>query len=235
MHKKHLFRLLGLSMLVAVGVMAMSASAAQAKWVLLLNKAEVSNITLNVTAPVGELLVPNLGLAIICNNGGTGEVNGVVSKEGKLTGSAIVTFSGCTDLTFGEVCDVRSVGDPLGTIEASGSGEAGMNTADKDPNNDYFVNASSEEFTNIEYTHEGGEEEGECPLVEIDGRVHGSIQLDLLNALEDTKLKKALVLPIDLNFGGEDATLHDTNEKNLEVSLEHPGKEGTWAVHLVGL
>ena len=224
MNKKHLFRLLGLSMLVAVTAMAVSASAAQAKWLVLLDGKSVSTIKLGISAPKGELLVPGLGLAIVCE-GGTGSVSASLSNENKtLSGSASIIFSGCTDLNFGEVCDVSSIGDAAGTIKSGGEGAAGME------GEEYFVDASSSEFTNITYTGE------ECPLTEIDGRVNGKVRVTLLDALKDTNLKvgHVLVPPKSLFFGEEEATLHDTSGKPLLISFSH-SPEKTWAIHLEGL
>lgn len=223
MNTKHMLKPIGLSLLVAVCVLAASVTEAHAKWQILLNGFQVNGINLNMTVPKIHLLVPGLGLSIVCN-GGTGEVEAKLSNEDQvLTVSAVEMSTGCDDANFGEVCDVRSTGQKAGAIVSSGSGTAAMAGE-----NEYFVDVSSNEFTNIEYIGE------ECPLTEIDGRVSGKKRTHVLNALENTVLKIGHTLDKGLFFGEEEATLHDGNEGPPLSSITQP-HDFIWSLHLVGL
>ena len=99
MHTRHL-KILGLSLLALVGVMAVSASGAQANW-LLLNPANTSVDELNVSGPIllSELLVPGLELAIHCKGG---KASALLKK---LNGGA--TLSGSGSALFTEMRGIR--------------------------------------------------------------------------------------------------------------------------------
>lgn len=227
MNKKHLFRLMGLSMLMAVGAMAMSASLAQAKWLILVNKTSVSSITLDVEVSKDQLLVPGLGLVIACKLG-EGEVAATLSSESKvLSVNAAVTFRDCYDENFSEVCDVRGFWDITGSITAQGEGTGGMGFQASET---YFVDLASEEFANIEYVGL------ECPLTEIDGRVSGKVRADLWPADSKTLTKEATLLDKGLTFGEEEAVLHNGSEAKTPVkALLNEASFNDWAISLVGL
>ena len=230
---KHL-KILGLSLLALVGVMAVSASAAQAKWLLLSNGASTNLVSVDVeTTEPGKLLVPELGLNIECQEG-VGSVSIATETEEKvLSASGSVTFTGCKDPEFEEVCDVSSAGQPAGTIVASGSGLGGMNGKDDETETYAKLEASGgKPFTTVNYTGEGEE----CPLEEIDGRVSGYILVLVLNALASTNLKLGHVIHQGLKFGENEAILEDSkgNEQPL-VTISRPGGVNTWGIHLVGL
>ncbi len=223
-------KVLGLSLLALVAVMAVSASAAQAKWLLLRNGTSVSSLNLIAEAEEGELLVPELGIAIHCE-GGKGEVN-VETTEGnkKLLASASPEFQGCTDLNFGEVCTVQGKGDPVGTIGASGTGVGSME------GEKVFVTAASTgeaPFADVVY---GGEE---CPLVEIDGRTFGFVEFEILNPLADTLLKEVHISDEELTFGNSPAELHmfdkETGEPLPLLGSITEATGATFGVHLVEL
>jgi hypothetical protein len=217
-------KILGLSLLALVGVMAISASAAQAKWLLLLNGVSVLKEILNVTVNSGELLVPSLGLKIFCS-GGTGTAGIELSADHKtLSGSVTGTFNKCKDLEFSEVCTVHGVGDGAETISAKGTGTASME------GEKVLVNAASSEFANVEYLGE------ECPFVEVDGRVSGSVTLEVLKPLEDANLHQVHLVKQNLLYGTAAAELHNgTKGGLLSGSVTVTGATNKVGLHLVGL
>ncbi len=218
-------KLLGLSLLV-LAVMAVSASGAQAEWLLLRNKVSVKSLQLLGKTESGTLLVPSLGLAITCEKG-TGEAKVELSEGNKkLSGTVAGKFTGCVDKEFGEVCTVKGVGDPVGTISAQGSGEATMKGAAVQ-----IVGGTTAfgSFANVVY---GG---AECPLVEIDGKVTGSGTLEVLDALEDLAVhSKIKLVSASLFFGKNPASIHNGSGGAVSGSATEVSG-ATFAVHLVNL
>lgn len=224
MSRKHLIKILGLSLLAAVGIMAVSASAAHAKWLMLRNGASVLSLELEVSLPLGILLIPGLGTELHCA-GGEGGIAGSLSGDHKtLTGLAETTFSGCIDPIWNEVCAVGSPGEPNGKIAASANLVAGMGEGQEE----YFFNMTSSQFAKAEYRGE------ECPLTEINARVGGNARVDLLNALADTTLKVGHFLSTGMTLWGGSATAHDGEGEILPISIEEVSG-ATWSLHLVNL
>lgn len=93
---------------------------------------------------------------------------------------------------------------------------------------EYYVDASSEEFTNVVYSGE------ECPLTEIDGKVNGTLRIALQNPLNSTIAKIARLIVGSLRFGEEEASVHDGNEEPMSVLLEEVNGK-SWGVHLAEL
>ena len=117
----NLTKVLGISLLAIVGILAVNASAAHATWQLLKNGANAANNLLNLKATLleGELLIPNL-LTIKCTGG-----SATLHLEGGtiLKGKAHVALTGCTVLSFSQ-CEVRSSTTAVGSksLLLSGSG-----------------------------------------------------------------------------------------------------------------
>lgn len=221
-------KILGLSLLALVGVMAVSASAAQAEWLILLNKESVSSVTVDLaTERAGHLLVPDLGLDIACVKG-EGTVTATLESGNEvLKGSGSILYTECKDNNFGEVCEVGSKGEESGKIKAIGSGIGGME------GEKVFTKLESTEnapFTDIEYRGE------ECPLTEINGEVTGFVLVEVVSPLVDAKLKLGIVREQDLEYGGQPATLED-DLLNTEpaVSITDDDPNATLALHLVNL
>ena len=182
-----------------------------------------------MTAPLklfeGSLLVPGLGLNINCKEGNGTVTAKAESKTKKLTGTAAGKFTGCTDKNFGEVCTVmgrnsKGEADPNGTISAEGTGEGSM-TGEK-----VLVTAASSKFAKVEYLG------AECPLVEVDGTVSGSITVEVLNPLEDLKLHAVDLVAQNLLFGKEKATLDAPTPAG---SITDTDPNATIAIHLCNL
>lgn len=215
MHRKHLIKALGLSVLVIVGVMAVSASAAQAKYQLLLDGASVPSLHLQLQGLAGYMKIES-GLKVECT-GGTGLAFGEKKEEDKkVTGSASATFTGCFWAGSETTCQIVNEAEEPGVIDASGNGEVVME------GEEYRVTATSENFTTI-YT----EDLGGCnvPPEEV---VSGTGSALILNALENTKVKLAHLRADSLKYG---------NSKVLElvgeVHLTDLDPTKTFGIHLV--
>jgi hypothetical protein len=220
---KH-FKILGLSLLALVGVMAVSATAAQAKWLLLKSGVSVKLLEVTASAGLGFLLVPKLGLQIHCT-AGSGTVHVESSEEDKkLLVKATPVFTGCTDKKFGGVCTVRGASDTTGKITAKGKGEGSM-SGEK-----VLITAASgagEAFTDVKYEGE------ECPLTEIDGKVTGSVTFEVGTPLTDSTSHGVTVTAQSLLFGGQTSELHKTKAGEALTGTVSSGS--TFAVHLVSL
>lgn len=203
MHK-HLIKILGLAVLAVVGVMAVSASAAQANYALLLNLNVVPTLHVGIEVLPGELTLKN-NLKIHCE-GGTGL--GIVKELNKgatLDGEAHVTFEGCEWLGASEQCEIENE-----TILASGTGEAYM---DSETGN-YYIEAESEEFATVVTLDKGG-----CPLpVEEEEVVHGSATVLIGTAGEVEGMNKT--------FSGEIGT----NQELFLGAEEVESLTGEWHV-----
>ncbi len=228
MRGKHLIKVLGLSLLVAVGAMAVSASAAQAKWLLLKNGASVDTLSLVGTVLLGELLVDKLGLKIHCPEGTIAAEFKLSADKTKATGTGSATFKKCTVLTFPK-CTVNSPGAAAGEIKAAGSGEGKMT------GETVFAELSSAEFTTIEITG------ALCSISELGGqKVNGTATLTLHEPLVDKKEHLALLDELALFYGKENAIIHGElltpgvlDPAVLVHATEASG--ATFAVHLVEL
>ncbi len=222
MHSKHL-KILCLAICALTAFMAMSASAAQAKWLILRNKVSVSSIELTGSVEASRLLVPNLGLTITCT-GGT--FSSKVSGGGTttLSGSASITLKECDVLEFEEVCSVRGSTDAVGSnkITASGSGTGSMTGSE------VLLTASSTSgspFANVII------EGAECPFIEIDGRIFGSMTSRIESPLSDLATHKVVGTAQKLTFGSNSATIENNSGGNLAGSATDIGGQ-TVAVHL---
>lgn len=222
-------RILGLSLLALVGVMAVSASAAQAKWLLLRNSTSVLNLELAGTLLLAELLVPDFGQLEIHCTGGT--ATATISLNGTHTvasGTAHGVFTGCVVLGAEGICFVSSPETEVGEILASGSGLLSMNGTE------VYSLVESEEFTQIDFSGE------ECPLDGLEAPVSGSATLNILNPLTDAQTHLVQIDDEELEFAGSEAI--------LDGELLQPGvhddwvlahmqevSNATWAIHLVNL
>ncbi len=228
MQGKHLYKILGLSLLVAAGVMAMSASAAQAKWLLLKNKVSVNELNLNGQILLGELLVDKLGLKIHCPEGTATLKVALSADKLKTTGSGTATFKKCTMLEFPK-CTVNSPGAAAGEIKASASGELKMT------GETFFAEMSSTEFSTIEITG------ALCSISEIGGqKLNGTLTLTMHEPLVDNVTHLALLDEKELFYGKEKVILHGellTPGVLDPAILNHIAEASgaSWAIHLVEL
>lgn len=215
MHGRYL-KLLGLTMLAAVSVMAVSASAAQAKYLLLLNGASVNLLNLDLEGLAGYMLAEN-GLKIACS-GGNGLAHVQVLNGGlSVSGTANATFEGCKWVGAEKTCTINDEG--AGLVHAGGSGELVMPDAST-----YIVTAESAEFATI-YT------EGVFCTIPEEEVVSGKGHLLVLDALKDEKVKLGHLLALDLKLGNSKVKelvgeVHISDEDNPNATI---------AVHLVNL
>jgi hypothetical protein len=140
MHKRHLIKLVGLTVLAAISVMAVSATAAQAKYTLLLNGKHVAELHLLLKNLPGELKAEN-GLKIKCSAGEGLAIAKLVEEGKKVTGSAEGTFKGCVWVGSESTCTINDGG--AGQIKAKGTGEVVM-TGEQ-----FRVTATSTEFATV--------------------------------------------------------------------------------------
>ena len=221
---KHL-KILGLSLLALVAVMAVNASASQAAtWVLKEGGVEKTSITAAIKAPSGHLLVPGLGIDIECSSG-SGSVTASGGKTETLTGSGEITYTGCKDVNF-KTCTVRSepAGTPKGTIIAKGSGTGFMESTKTLAK---LASKAGSPFTTVVY------EGAECPLTEVDGTVTGFVDVEIVEAATDSAIHTGVVQKQGLEFGEELATLESaTGSTKPTVELIGPGGTTTLGVSL---
>lgn len=139
MLKKHMIKLLSLSALAIVGVMAVSASAAQGAVHILLNGTNVNLVNLNVLFLHGELEAN--GLVILCEHGkGTAHATtDLVTIEGL----ALIVFTDCVWVGSEGTCTINDPETGVGTIHAHGEGEVYMEGSD------WFIEAEDSNFATI--------------------------------------------------------------------------------------
>ncbi len=225
---KH-WKIMGMSLLALAAFMAVSASAAQAKWLVLVNKVSKTSVNLKGTVEAGRLLVPGLNLKIKCTKGEAAGSASLSEENKKLAGSATVTFTGCVVLEFEKTCFPMSkegaTAQPNGTIIAKGNAKAFMEGTKT------FVEAKSEgtPFTSIEILG------ASCPLEEVDGTVNGSITVEIEKPLEDLVPHGIVLVKQALTYGGQTATLeNDSGSTALKGSVEESAGLTT-GIHLVNL
>ncbi len=225
---KHL-KILGLSLLALVGVLAVNASAAQAVWVLNggTNTGGVLDLKLKGQILLGQLLVAGIGLKIHCDEGAADVLLITNAAMTVLTGSGTATFTGCDVEEFEEVCEVMSPGKPSGTIFASGTGEGKM--ASKAKEAETFAKLTNSNFSTILFEGE------ECPFIGLEEAVNGSVRL-VVNTPETVSATHTATINEEGLFFGEEAALLDGPGAG-NSALVHVTKEGggSWAVQLTGL
>lgn len=110
---KYMIKALGLTIFVALGLMAISASAAQAL-TLKVNGAAKAEEKFSGTFNGGFLLVQDLSLEIKCSGGTVGVT--LQSSGGNVKGEGTASFTGCTVVGAEETCTVNSPGASVGLI-----------------------------------------------------------------------------------------------------------------------
>jgi hypothetical protein len=218
---RKLFKVLAPSLLALVGVMAASASAAQAKWLLLKNGTAVSSLNIVGSSSEGVSILVANGIEIRCGISTSSAT--VTANEFILTGTATVAFNSCVELTFLAVCGTHSTGQPNGSVVASGKGTGGMVSVEE-----VYLQSGKELFTTIEFTGE------ECPLAEINGATTGEVKITALTALKDTTSHMIHTEVKNLTFG-EEAAIVETVGGYVVLGTIKEATGATFAVHLIGL
>jgi hypothetical protein len=167
---RHGLKVLGLSLLTALGLMAVTAGVAQAAEFI---HEDMTFSSLNITSEqvegsigAGELLVPGLGLKIHCESGHV--KNAKVYLGGKAEAS--VLFLGCKVLENTKCTVYEKELETPGAIEASGVGKLVLH------NNKHYLVAESDEFARV-FIH------GDKCLLPLENLVDGSVALELEKAL----------------------------------------------------
>jgi hypothetical protein len=232
MRERNLTKILGLSLLAIVAVMAVNASAASANWLLLRNLASVKTLNLDALVLNGELLVPDLNLEIYCPHGHANATLLDLDSPSELDVHAEGIFLNCIVLDFTSFCTVHSPGEANGEIIALGEGKATMSGTN------VTANFESEEFTEIQFLNPL------CPFFELDSPVSGSAHIILLNANTDSVEKLAHLDDLELFFLGEKAEIDGVHLKTpptpheyLDTVLAHVTEESgqKWAIELTNL
>lgn len=216
MHVKRL-KILCLSICALAGLMAINVSTAQAKWLILRNGVSVESIKETITIEEWRLLVPALGIQLLCK-GGTGTFNLSGGGGTALTTAKVLTLNGCVASEFEEVCKVRDSTNEVGSgkITFAGSGEGSMTGAS------VFFTASStagSPFTNIIF------EGGECPFVEIGGKTYGSLTFQILEPLTNVATHPTDVSSQNLQFFGNPTVIENAAGGTLKGSLTDSGNQ----------
>lgn len=224
MHAKLLFKTLGLSMLVAVGAMAVSASAAQAEWSIKAGGSTVKSIEIEGGTSSAVLSVPGLELEISCPAGGIGAILETETASGgpTLTGGTSIGFGGCDVEGFKNACGVNSLGQEEGIIVAS-SGAEGVMEGSKT-----FATLESSEFTTVVISG------ALCPFSEVEETLSGSMALTFQNAETEQTVHDLELEDQELKFGEEEAFLE--GEGGGPITGSATGASGNaWAIQLAGL
>lgn len=211
MQIRHRIKLLGLTSLAASGLMAMSTSEAQAKYSVLLNGKSIVEITRRLTYLNHHISAEN-GLKINCT-GGEGTATGKVLEGGlKISTSATGTLKGCVWVGSEKTCTINDGG--VGLIKTSGSGEVTMPDAST-----YVERLSNANFATI-FT------EGVFCTIPEEEVLSGTVNMKILNPLEDTKVKLLDLTGGELVLGNSKVT-----EVAGETHVEDLNGDSTFAFH----
>lgn len=222
MRRRKLSKIMGLSVLAVVAVMAMNASAAQATYKLNggTESAGVLLLHLHLVFGLGEILISPLNVHVHCT-GGTGLLHLITdSTMVTLNGSGTADFTGCTVVGFPK-CTVNSPGAAAGLISAKGEGSASMSGTET------FSNLKSANFS------EFGFHGALCPFNEIEGTVNGEVKLGLQGETTAASHTGTLDdIPSKLFYGEEEAVLHGVNLTTpIAVTATKEGG-GNWGIAL---
>lgn len=228
---KHMKKAFGLSILAALTMMAMSATAAQALTLKVNGNKDTDGEVVTGTIAKGYLLVVDLKLEITCTTGSAkaelknklvelkNEKGEVIAKHRLVEGEGTATFNGCDVVGAEEKCTVNSPGQKDGTITAKGSGEAVMEGAKT------YADLSSGSFSTIEI-------QGLCAAAETEETVSGSATLTLLNPEEELVTHNVEVDDKALFFGTDTAVLHNAAKSGPITGSVSTSSEQKWSITL---
>ena len=204
------WKILGTSFLALVGVFAMNATAAQAKWILLVENKSVS--VLQFVEKFNKQVVYFLaetGATVRCNLGdATGKASLNESKT-VMSGSTTLVFTGCGYEGFEEICPFHSPGKVNGTIVVSFNFEVKMNGSEV-----YLEPAENVELAEIQYLGE------ECPFIAaLAMPMTGRIKVALLSPLSHMKLHEIRLEGINLWSSDGSLELHMFGAKGEPLKL----------------
>ena len=221
--RTNLTKVLGISLLAIVGILAVNVSAAHATllWQLLKNGANAPNNTLTLIAflPESELLVPGLGLTINCTGG---NVTTFVDGGGTLEVVFIAEFNGCTVLDFPK-CKVRSLITSPGSIQTSGWGLGSLGSVANSV--EALLASGGIPFTEILIENEL------CPFNETEAEVAGGLTLLILEALTSLEEHSVHIDDDELFFREQEAFIDGPGGSDTALAHFSDVTGGTWAIH----
>lgn len=211
---KHTVKILCITVLAALGLMATSASTAQAL-TLNVGGVPVAEEEFAGTLEAGSFLVPDLGLKIKCT-GGTVEAV-LKSENGTVTRAASVQFTGCDVVGAEKTCTINSPGYEDGIVAAQSQGKFQMASAE------IFALLASENFSEIEI-------QGLCSVAETEESIGGRTKLVLLMPEESAVLHKFELDEDGLLFGEDKIFLHNTAGTGPIGGSMVSASEEAWAI-----
>jgi hypothetical protein len=216
MHKRSLTKLLGLTVLATISVMAMSASAAQAKYLLLLNGTSALELHIGFKGLKGKLKAEN-GLKIECQSS-DGLAIAKSLEEGKKVSiiNASGIFKECKWIGSEKTCTINDGG--VGLINAVGTGEIGMLTP-----KEYLIKLSGKPFTTVLT-------EGAFCTIPEEEVVEGGVHILIPEELPQGTLILGSLAPLELKLGNSKVS-ELTGEVHLYDFLDPTANIG---IHLVG-
>jgi hypothetical protein len=216
MYYRYFAKPLWLVLLPVVGLMMVSVSDAQAKYLLLLNGASVSKIKRTLEG-LGLKLTTEIGQALSCTGGtGIGTVETVESGLKAPTTSS-VTLNGCVWEGAEKTCTIND-GSGNGIIHIAGSGQVTMENSET-----YAETIESAELGTIVTT-------GAFCTLEEEAVISGAFRRVILEPLKDTKVKLSHLTVLNAYIAiWRVATL------KWEVHISDENPNATFALHLVNL
>jgi hypothetical protein len=217
MHKRRLIKLLGVTVLAAVSVMAVSASVAQAKYLLLLNGVSVPELHLGFVGLKGFLKAEN-GLKLECQSSEGLAIAKSLEEGKKVTITETnATFKECVWVGSEKTCTINDGGK--GLIKVKGAGEVSM--ANK---TSYLLKLSGAPFTTL-FT------EGVFCTIPEEEEIKGGVHVLVEGELPNGTLILGKLAALDIKLGNSKVT-ELTGEVHLYDFLD-PTK--TIGIHLVNL
>lgn len=212
-----LTKVLGVSLLAIVGILAINASAANATWTMLRNGAAANPNLLNLNATLlgTEFLVP--GFFKINCTGGSATIHLLGGTT--LQANTHAAFTGCTILNF-PLCEVHSPGRPVGTLLFSASGTGSLSGTSV-----LLLMLGSPLLSEVIVENEL------CPYAETEAPLTGKITLLILNAATNAAEHLAHLNDDGMKFADFDAFI-DSGGGIDDTALWHvtEASGATWAI-----
>lgn len=224
MNSKRLSKVLSLSILAIVAVMAVNATAAQAEWKLnggvTLGNGELL-LELLVIYGLKEILIGSLGAHIHCEEGIAIEHYETLNKKTVLDFEEEALLLECEVLGFAKTCIVSSPGQSAGTIASQGEGVASMSGTET------FVKMSSENFGEFGFSGTF------CPFNGIGGVVSGEMKVGIEG--EETEASHSGYIEDVVGtmwYGEEELELHGGNLAEPVTATAKKVGGGSWGISL---
>lgn len=231
MRGRRLSRVLGVSLLMLVGAMAVSSSA-RAEWVLQKNSLPVEQLKLTGTYLESEFLFGlNLGIEVNCTGGTTSVTLKKQEKGKKVSVTQSARFTKCKMPVFEPPCYLSAdpEGKELGQFTLEATGELIMEGSD------VYASMSALPFATVYFSF------GElCPLVEFESAVgfSGIAKLEISSPSMELKQRPIAFSEQEFWMGEEEVDVHGSVAEGSDPwLLAHMGEEtgSSWSIQLKGL